>query len=574
LAAGSLTPTEESAIITLVASLKSSGIWSGLKVFYPFVGTTTQQHKLNLINPSDTDAAFRLTFHGEWLHTSSGLVGNGSNSWAETHFEPAQNTSENSPSLLIGVHAFSQIPNTNPSSSFTDIQPFVGTLPWSSDIYLNYSIELYRQNGVAKFSSNIPTGIVGAQGGDYTSNCVIQNTYFYSSRTSGTNTNAFSITNCSTYNNNSYGQRNFSAPVAGSKIVLGKSSLNGQNNFVNGQYSCFFIGANGVNFISSLSQMNTICKTFASDLGRTDITITPPVTPTNTPTPSITPTNTPSNTVTPSVTPSNTVTPSITSSNQPTPSITPTNTPSLQSQSPWTPAQITTALWLDADDATTITLNGTNVSQWNDKSGNARNATQPVSSRQPARTLNGLNGKTVLTFGNNIQMESPNGSYGTNISIFSVARLASGGSYQRIVNVGNSQDARAYLGTVDGNFATFFGNGTWNDINANSPSISLSSTRILGVVNPTSGSNATPYVDGTAQNTKIGTMTTGTGIRIGSAGTILVQFWIGPIAEIIIINSAVTVSTRQTIEGYLAWKWGLQSNLPADHPYKNSQPTI
>jgi hypothetical protein len=186
-----------------------------------------------------------------------------------------------------------------------------------------------------------------------------------------------------------------------------------------------------------------------------------------------------------------------------------------------------------------------------------------------------LNGKTVLTFGNNIQMESPNGSYGTNISIFSVARLASAGGYQRIVNVGNIQDARAYFGGNNGNFATFFGIGSsWNDINANSPSISLSSTRILGVVNPTSGSDATPYVDGTAQNTKIGTMTTGTGIRIGSAGTVLIQFWIGPIAEIIIINSAVTVSTRQTIEGYLAWKWGLQSNLPADHPYKNSQPTI
>ena len=32
-----------------------------------------------------------------------------------------------------------------------------------------------------------------------------------------------------------------------------------------------------------------------------------------------------------------------------------------------------------------------------------------------------------------------------------------------------------------------------------------------------------------------------------------------------------TLNTRQQqdIEGYLAWKWGLQSNLPAYHPYKN-----
>ena len=30
---------------------------------------------------------------------------------------------------------------------------------------------------------------------------------------------------------------------------------------------------------------------------------------------------------------------------------------------------------------------------------------------------------------------------------------------------------------------------------------------------------------------------------------------------------------RQQTEGYLAWKWGLQGNLPSNHPYKNNPPT-
>ena len=38
----------------------------------------------------------------------------------------------------------------------------------------------------------------------------------------------------------------------------------------------------------------------------------------------------------------------------------------------WTPSQIATVLWLDADDPITISLNGSAVRQWNDKSGNAR----------------------------------------------------------------------------------------------------------------------------------------------------------------------------------------------------------
>ena len=64
----------------------------------------------------------------------------------------------------------------------------------------------------------------------------------------------------------------------------------------------------------------------------------------------------------------------------------------------WTPSQITTALWLDGADASTITESGGAVSQWDYKSGNARNATQATPANQPTRTLNGLNGKTVLTF--------------------------------------------------------------------------------------------------------------------------------------------------------------------------------
>jgi hypothetical protein len=47
----------------------------------------------------------------------------------------------------------------------------------------------------------------------------------------------------------------------------------------------------------------------------------------------------------------------------------------------------------------------------------------------------------------------------------------------------------------------------------------------------------------------------------------------GVIGEIIMVQTTDT-TTRQKIEGYLAWKWGLQANLPNDHPYKNAAPTV
>ena len=40
------------------------------------------------------------------------------------------------------------------------------------------------------------------------------------------------------------------------------------------------------------------------------------------------------------------------------------------------------------------------------------------------------------------------------------------------------------------------------------------------------------------------------------------------LSEIVLTHSTMTNDDRQKLEGYLAWKWGLAENLPADHPYR------
>jgi hypothetical protein len=47
----------------------------------------------------------------------------------------------------------------------------------------------------------------------------------------------------------------------------------------------------------------------------------------------------------------------------------------------------------------------------------------------------------------------------------------------------------------------------------------------------------------------------------------------GIVAEVIITEDIDEVS-RQRVEGYLAWKWGLVDSLPSNHPYKNKPPYI
>jgi len=56
---------------------------------YQPIATTQQafianQFKYNLVNPLDTDAAFRLVFNGGWTHSSNGALPNGTNGFADT----------------------------------------------------------------------------------------------------------------------------------------------------------------------------------------------------------------------------------------------------------------------------------------------------------------------------------------------------------------------------------------------------------------------------------------------------------------------------------------------------------
>ena len=72
-ATGITDPTISAAVNTLVADMKSAGIYSKMVAVYPFVGGTATTHKYNLINPVDTNAGYRLTF-SNMSHSSDGIL--------------------------------------------------------------------------------------------------------------------------------------------------------------------------------------------------------------------------------------------------------------------------------------------------------------------------------------------------------------------------------------------------------------------------------------------------------------------------------------------------------------------
>jgi hypothetical protein len=109
-AAGITDATITSAICTLVTTMKANGTWAKMNAIYPMVGGSATTHKFNLKNPLDTNAAFRLTFTGGWTHSANGALPNGTNTYADTFFNP-------SVSGLLNSHHLSYYSRTNVSGA-------------------------------------------------------------------------------------------------------------------------------------------------------------------------------------------------------------------------------------------------------------------------------------------------------------------------------------------------------------------------------------------------------------------------------------------------------------------------
>ena len=94
-----ITAPQKLAINTWFVEMKTANLYAKTKAAYLMVGGTASAHKFNAINPIDTDGAFRLSFVGGWVHSATGALPNGVNTYADSHFTPSVNATANSISL-------------------------------------------------------------------------------------------------------------------------------------------------------------------------------------------------------------------------------------------------------------------------------------------------------------------------------------------------------------------------------------------------------------------------------------------------------------------------------------------
>jgi len=95
---------------------------------------------------------------------------------------------------------------------------------------------------------------------------------------------------------------------------------------------------------------------------------------------------------------------------------------------------------------------------------------------------------------------------------------------------------------------------------------------ICATVSPPPNPKASVYVNGTAVLTDAA-LTNALSLDTVLDWAISGGAFQGYVGEVITYNAFVTDDGRQKVEGYLAWKWGLQDSLPNNNPWKLTPPT-
>jgi hypothetical protein len=278
----------------------------------------------------------------------------------------------------------------------------------------------------------------------------------------------------------------------------------------------------------------------------------------------------------------------------------------------WTPSQISPHTWIDFSDSATLfdatsggsaVTNGVGIARAEDKSGNARNFTQSTSLARFTWTANSQNGLGVAV--------ADGGDWLTSVSsaaTWAFLNNATGGTVLGVWRAGNVSDPNAIYGMYGSNGGTVVNDGTYfvfdDRVSASRNDTAFSATRastsnyLSALANGSHSANAATLICSIHDNNnstaaqKIlhginGTTPTGSNsnsnipstgnpaftLQLGTAGN---GIWpmVGFLGEICIFSGILSASNRQLTEGYLAWKWGLQANLPSGHPYKNGAPSV
>ena len=222
----------------------------------------------------------------------------------------------------------------------------------------------------------------------------------------------------------------------------------------------------------------------------------------------------------------------------------------------WIPLALSPSLWLDFGDSFSVATTSGKITQIDDKSGNARHATQSIAAKQPLYTTGGVNGRNCMECTNGDQWVEIAATL--NVQCFVIVMQFAGAGW--IVGDYSSYDFHGQNGSylLDGSYSSSY---------VRSGSVWLNGALWAGAKNDIERQAATTaYIFNTTDNVRISQFSAD---RSNSYGT---RSAVGKTCEILGFSSNLGTSDRQKLEGYLAHRWGFAASLPGGHPYLSAPP--
>jgi len=341
-------------------------------------------------------------------------------------------------------------------------------------------------------------------------------------------------------------------------------------------YSQPIVGVNGQPAVPS-----SVYLGFSAAAGATydrhqigNVTVNSLAGPVPTPTPAPTPTPNPVPTPTPTATPAPTPTPTPTLAPTPTPTAVPTS-------GAFGPGKIANlSAWYDASNTASLSVFGSSIAAWSDASGSGNTLAQATASREPTLVSSGINGLPSVAFSGVQYLMTNNGAFSTNLfnesTVFVVTNQANSTQDSSVMFSGlYNTDPHWGLRLSEGGATRFdFDNTTTGRLSANDAVTGA----VLWSAGGSIGSHA-QYVrkNGNLLKSDAGPAASAAGaypLAVGATaqGSSAGYFFTGQLGEIVIYNRYLSATESAEVEGYLACKWGLQSRLPANHPYRYACP--
>lgn len=203
------------------------------------------------------------------------------------------------------------------------------------------------------------------------------------------------------------------------------------------------------------------------------------------------------------------------------------------------------AMWLRGD---AVTLNGSTVSSWNDRSGNTRHALQGAAGAQPTLVANGIGGQPALSFDGGDYMDVTNLTVSRPYTVIVVGTSTSQNG--RFFHDGVSVGSRTVLYGPSGTQIAAYGSV------AITATADASSAKIYSALH--NSTSSTLRINGSSTSGNLGLSGLASGLRIGVAADLSAgSYLIGRIAEIIVASRALTAAENALIERYLSHRYGI-----------------